>query len=317
MKISLLATMCAVISTLSLTAPVQAKGRYVSTELGMNFGSSMDLIGFSSDRPTVCDGYINPRYATVTQTPGYEEYNCTGPNRGDGWDNRFGSDEGILFGTAIGYRVPGSRLRLELEYFYRDTGYDEISDVNVVTEQSGNKLDQELVVATDGVGSVTSHNLFTNLYADFANESKFTPYLGVGVGLGVTEVDYSFVWARNPDAARIETGAGLPNVDEIRRNLAGTVSAAEQQLKDTLYGYQFIAGVDYALSESLTVGIKGRWVHFDALRDRGAADLLRSHPPYLRTPDQASGADREYVEGKVRFDGIEMFAASVNLKYAF
>ena len=68
--------------TLGTAAPVQAGGFYFSTELGMNFGSSMDMTGYSNDRASVCDGYINPMYATVTSTPGYENYNCTQPDRG-------------------------------------------------------------------------------------------------------------------------------------------------------------------------------------------------------------------------------------------
>ena len=309
----------AILTVFCMAAPVHAESFYISSELGMNFGTSMDMTGSSNDRASVCDGYINPRYAEVEGTAGYEGYNCTGPNRGatGDWYNSFRPDEGILFGAALGYRLRDSRFRVELEYFYRDTGYDEISDVLSGAGESSDKLEQEIVRATEEIDSLTSHNLFANLYVDFANDSRLTPYIGVGVGFGFTDVEYSFVWARNPSAAQIDTGAGLPNADEIRMNLAGTVSTAEQHLDDTLFGYQLIAGMDYALTETLTLGVKGRWVNFDSFSDGGASDLLRSHPPYLRTPEQASGADREYVEGKVKLDDIEMLAVSMNLKYQF
>ena len=40
------------------------------------------------------------------------------------------------------------------------------------------------------LNSITSHNLFANLYYDFANTSRFTPYIGIGGGVGVTEADW-------------------------------------------------------------------------------------------------------------------------------
>ncbi len=313
------------ISLVTLTAfcivsPVHAEGFYLSSELGMNFGGSVDVAGKSNDRASVCDGYINSMYETVTQTPGYESYNCTGPNRGaaGGWRNSISSDEGVLFGTAIGYRFRDSRFRVELEYFYRDTGYDETSDVPGASGVQGDKLAQELVRTVDRLGSLTSHNLFANLYMDFAGDSKFTPYVGVGVGFGFTEAEYGSLWARNSDASAITTGEGLPNAAEVRANLASTSSHADTELDDTLFGYQILAGVDYELTESLMLGVKGRWVDFDSFVDGGVVwNPLRGHPPYLRTPAQAAGGDREHVSGRIKLDGIEMFAVSVNLKYQF
>ncbi len=306
---------------LGTAVPVQAGGFYFSTELGMNFGSSMDMTGSSNDRASVCDGYINPMYATVTSTPGYEDYNCTGPDRGatGDWQNSFSSDEGVLLGTALGYHVGASPLRIELEYFYRDTDYDQTSDVGTASGESGDKLEQELVRTIDRIGDLTSHNLFANLYYDFSGNGRFTPYVGIGIGLGFTEVEYSSLWARNSDAARITTGEGLPNAAEIQANLASTSSTADAELDDTLFGYQLLFGVDYALTDTMALGVKGRWVDFDSLKDGGVVwDPLRGHPPYLRTPAQAGqGGDREHVSGGIKLDDIEMFAVSVNLKYGF
>ncbi len=303
-------------------APVSAGGFYVSSELGLNSGQSLETAGVSNDRASVCDGYINPQYATVESAPGYQGYNCTGPGRGatGGWNNHFGSEAGVFFGAALGYRVVDSRYRVELEYAYRDTGYDERSDIDSALGESDDKLVQELVRATDGIGSMTSHNLFANLYLDFVSNSRFTPYIGVGVGVGFTDLDYTSVWARNSDVGRIDTGAGLANAADIQANLAGTTSVAQKQLSDTLWGYQLMLGVDYALTESLQMGIKARWVDFESFRDDGLVwDPLRGHPPYLRTPEQATatGGEREFVEGSFSVDAIEMLAISLNLKYAF
>ncbi len=321
-KCSLFAVVAALFFASAVLRPVQAEGFYVSSELGMNVGQSLDTTATSNDRASVCDGYINPNYAEVENSPGYTGYNCTGPGRGStsSWNNSFGSNSGVLFGAALGYRLPDSRFRAELEYVYRDTEYDERSDVDSALGENNDKLVQEIISAIDGIDSLTSHNLFANLYIDFANKSKFTPYIGAGIGVGFTDLDYASVWARNSDAGRIETGEGLANAAEIRANLAGTASVVQKKLSDTLFGYQVVFGVDYALTELLAVGVKARWVDFDPFSDGGVVwDPLRGHPPYLRTPEQAAatGGDREYVEGALSVDGIEMFAVSLILKYEF
>ena len=122
----------------------------------MNFGSSLSTDGHDTDRASVCDEYINPQYATVNQTSGYEDTNCTGTNRSSDsvWENRFGSDEGPLFALALGYRLSDSSLRAELEYFYRDTGYDETSPVPSAIGVNQDKIAQEITTAVDRIDSM-------------------------------------------------------------------------------------------------------------------------------------------------------------------
>ena len=106
-------------------------------------------------------------------------------------------------------------FRVELEYFYRQSNYDQTADIplgGVGTQQARNSAD-EIVQATDRIGSMTSHNLFGNLFYDFSNTSRFTPYIGIGGGVGFTNMEYGSVWARNEDAMnpdgsyKISTGA--------------------------------------------------------------------------------------------------------------
>ena len=296
------------------------EGVYISSDIGFNVASGIETTGYSNDRASVCDEYINPRYTEAHSS----SVNCTGPNRGatGDWHNKFDSATGILAGAAVGYSFakqnpnsPLGGLRVELEYFYRQSNYDESSDVPSGEGESGDKLQQEIVRATDRIDNMTSHNIFGNLYYDFANTSRFTPYIGIGGGMGVTDMAYSSVWARNSDASRISTGGALPNASEIQRNLAGTVSVAENTLSDTLWGLQFLFGVDYAVTEAMSLGLKGRYVMFNSF-DSGAGpvvwDPLRGHPPYLR-----KSGDREYVAGGFKTDDIQFFGISVNMKYHF
>ena len=311
---------------MSLIAPGWAQagsGFYVSGDLGINIASGMDTIGTSDDRASVCDEYINSDFATVTQTPGYEKFKCTGPDRGAGgrWENEFDRTTGLLAGAAAGYSFAGrapnqpwGNLRVELEYFFRQSNYDQTADISFGAGPQGDKLRDEIVRATDRIGSMTSHNLFGNLYYDFSNTSRFTPYIGVGGGVGFTNMEYGSVWARNDNPDKIATGAGLPNEDEVRRNLAKTVSVGQATLSDVLLGFQVLFGVDYAVTEAVSLGLKGRWVRFGSFSDDFIWYPLRSHEPYLRKP---GASDREPVSGRLKTDDVEFFGVSVNLKYRF
>ena len=164
----------------------------------------------------------------------------------------------------------------------------------------------------DRIDNLTSHNLFGNLYFDFINNSPLTPYVGFGAGIGFTDMGYTSYWARNFDASRITTGEGLPNAVDIRQSLAGTSSFAQSTLSDTLFGYQVLFGVDYALAESITLDIKARQVYFGSLNDGGFAwDPLRGHRPNLRNDGS------EPVSGHVETNGIGMFGVHATLKYHF
>ncbi len=308
------------------------EGVYISSDIGLNIASGLETTGYSNDRASVCDEYVNPMYDAVQGSGAadsdgkkYSEYNCTGPDRGStgDWHNKFDSATGILAGAAVGYSFakqhpnsPLGGLRVELEYFYRQSKYDESSEIpsGEGEGESGDKLIQEIVRATDRIDSMTSHNIFGNLYYDFANTSRFTPYIGIGGGMGVTDMAYSSVWARNSDAAEIKTGYGLPNASQIQQNLAGTVSVAENTLSDTLWGLQILFGVDYAVTEVMSLGLKGRWVRFNSF-DSGAGPLvwdpLRGHVPNLRRDGS------EPVAGGFKTDNVEFFGISLNMKYHF
>ena len=308
-------------------------GFYVSGEVGANFASGMDTIGTSNDRPSVCDEYINPLYDEVENSDAkdsngklYSEYNCTGSDRGAGgrWKNEFEGATGILAGAAAGYSFAGQNpnsplggLRVELEYFYRQSNYDQTADIPFGVGTQGDKLRDEIRQATDRIGNITSHNLFGNLFYDFVNTSRFTPYIGVGGGVGFTDMEYGSVWVRNEDSKkaddsyRITTGEGLPNYDEIRRNLAKTVSVGQATLSDVLLGFQVLFGVDYAVTQAVSLGLKGRWVRFGSFSDDFIWNPLRTHEPNLRLDGS------EPVSGRLKTDNVEFFGVSANLKYHF
>ena len=56
---------------------------------------------------------------------------------------------------------------------------------------------------------------------------------------------------------------------------AGTVSKAKDELSDDGFGYQFLVGVDYWLTDHLLLGFKARYAEFDSL---GGQDVVNGEP---------------------------------------
>ena len=105
----------------------------------------------------------------------------------------------------------------------------------------------------------------------------------------------------------------LPNAPRYQPGSSPKRSASAQAtLSDVLYGFQVLFGVDYAVTEATSLGLKGRWVRFGSFSDDFIWYPLRSHAPNLRKPDGS-----EPVSGRLKTDDVEFFGVSVNLKYRF
>lgn len=283
-----------------------APGFYLSQEIGLNAAPPMELLGNTNDRPSRCDEFINPRFAEVA--------GCTDPDRGlgAGWKTGYDRAAGMLAGGSAGYRF-GGRLRVEAEWFHRESEYDQTSPVATATGDTFDKLGGEIQRAQVRVGSISSHNVFAKAYIDFPSASRVTPYVGAGIGAGLVEMDYGDLWARNPDPAAIVTAAGLPNEAEVRRNLAGTTTTTQVELHDRLTGYQVLGGADYAVSDLVSLGVKVRWVRFGRFVAEGIAwEQLRSHESQLRRDGSEPVTFQTRTDRPLSFIGISMA-----LRYTF
>ena len=198
------------------------RGFYLSQELGPNFTPALDIEDDAPNAPgSICAEHLNPFTDLMTAF-------CGDPNApGTSWTNTFDGAGGILAGRAAGYRFTEyGQLRVELEYFYRETAHNETSAAEGHGGVAVAKLDGEVAVGEDRIGSITSHNVFGNGYFDFTNRSRVTPYVGAGVGL--TNLD-GLLWVRNSDPDRMTSivpvipvrspgrpagGAARPRVDD-------------------------------------------------------------------------------------------------------
>ncbi len=281
-------------------AEEERSGFYLRGEFGANQAAGVVLLGKSNDRASRCDEFINPRYAEI---PG-----CTDPDRGSaaGWQTAFDSAYGTLAGLAVGHRV-SDWFRMEVETFYRESEYDQTSPVASATGDTAGKLEGEIVRAEDRIGSVSSRNVFLNLVFDLPTAGPLTPFAGFGVGVSWTELDYGDLWVRNADPAKIATAAGLPNEDEVRRNLAATTTSKQGELSDRLTGFQALAGLDWEVGDNASLGLQARYVRSDAFEDETEWERLRSHASQLRLDGSEPVTFRIRTEESVSYAALTVF----------
>ncbi len=249
---------------------------YVGVALGGNFSGDVTVASRGNDRASICDEHINPRALELPQ--------CIAPNRGagDGWLAPFDGGSGLSVEAELGFRL-SPRFRIAGIYARNATDFNQTVASTDATGADFDKISNELSIGQETLGSAISDELFIVAYRDWPNRSRWTPYLGVGAGFSRTRLDFSWLWARSANPQDIATGAGQPNAEEIRRNLAGTASTGRRVLRDRMAGYLVVAGAERRLSDVLSVGLKVQWKRFDAFEsDAYTGDLLRSHPPNLR-----------------------------------
>lgn len=302
-------------------AQAHSEGFYISGDIGANFASGVGFTGDSNDVASHCDALTNPGL-TGCRANDFRYTNAFIPD----WAADFDRGQGILAGAAVGYSFakghPNSSLRglrVELEYFYRESKYDQNSRVEGLSGATRQKISRGEFESGpfEYLGSITSHNLFGNAYYDFANTSRFIPYIGIGGGFGVTDAGWGSNWTRTNDKQALRRGLIADNRPDLAMNeayidrLAGSSSVAHTTLSDTLWGFQVLFGVDYALTNAVSLGLKGRYVNFGSFSDGFVWDPLRSHAPYV-------GANNTNpVSANMGTSDIEFFGISVNMKYYF
>ncbi len=276
-------------------------GWYGGLDLGMAMPHEMDARARDSDVPTNCDQHLPRATVNIDGRNAILPFPLSDPGcaRGqDHWENSFDLDNGPLLGLNVGYAWSG--LRLEAEYFYRQHG----GDVSGLEITSGDKND-EFFLLRSGIGDVNGHQFFGNVYHDFHDVSPtLIPYIGGGVGFMLAKMDYSATFHRNPDRAVIQDLGRHPDA-------AGTLTSEDEELSDTLWGYQLVAGVDYPLADGVFLGVKARYVGFwNDFKDGGPWNSLRSHASTI-----APGGDQARYE--IRTDDLGFWGVSLNLKYFF
>ncbi len=282
-------------------------GWYLGLDLGASVTPDLVAEGWDSDVPTVCDGFINnDGSGNFLETPSSA---CKQSTRDQfSWLQRSSAGSGVLAGITAGYRL-GS-FRFEGEYFHHTATYDDL-DNSVRLLPAGQPFqggkENELLYVEAGIDDVLSHNIFANFYYDWHSGSKFTPYVGVGIGFSEVSLDFYSRWTRNYEAAKISTFSN-PALNE---RLAGTTTIGRNKFSETLFGYQGLFGMDYSVNEKVSIGFKLRWVVFDQFRSRPREwDQIRSH-------ESAVSPEGEKIHYQIETDDIEFWSLSFGMKYQF
>ncbi len=288
-----------------------ADGWYMGMDLGVAVSPDVDVeTGGLDDWTSSTNTKIPPVRCDVTLNPDriqVEEGQCSddpvpwGPLK-----ESFDGGLGILAGVALGYRM--GNFRIEGEYFYRNAAHDG-TDVPRNADYDPSTLPQFETVQ-DAVDDVLTHNFFANLYYDFHSDSKFTPYLGMGVGLASVTVEYRTLWHRSGISQTKVFDNNRQGGQELNQKLAGTITGDRAKLSDLLFGYQALAGVDYQVSDPVSIGLKFRWADFGEFKDESHYDFLRNHASVAGNPPVP-------VTYYVRTDDIQFWGVSLNVKYAF
>jgi len=275
-------------------------GPYLSLEVGIGSGASMTVDGTDNDVATTCDGWIVPIDGTNA--------GCDPP--ASAWSSDIGgSGSGMMGGLAVGYRF--GNIRAELEYTHSAMTYDATADLAATDDVTVDKAQQELEVAETRIETVQYESFFANAYWDFLPGARVSPYVGIGIGTADASIDYFNRWKRNGDPAAITTFAGHLDEESLRRIVAGTTTIANVKLKDSVSAYQLLAGVDFSVGDSVTLGVKARLVEYGDFDSGGLLwDQLRSHHS-SRSP---GGADVIY---SVSTDDLSMWGVSFGMKYSF
>lgn len=219
-----------------------------------------------------------------------------------GSPNGFELGEGILAGVQAGYVLRA--LRIEVEFFRRGQ-----SGAFLPLVIPGDAKQAEFVERSEKISDFRTDNLFANLYYDFRGmlSPNATPYLGVGAGLARQKLFYSAVSVRTNDRERMR---------QLGRNshAAGLASLADAKLSDRIFSYQFLAGVDYAMDERFSAGLKLRYGRVGEFLDgENPWRLLRGHESTVG-PTSGTGYDMP-VQYEIKGSPSHFWGLTLGLRY--
>ena len=254
--------------------PVGAQS--IVVDLGRGKISDYVVASRSNDRSSVCDEYINPNALRV---PG-----CTAPDRGvgDGWSAPFSDGRGLLAGVGVEFDLAWP-WTFTVDYSRVQAVFDQTVASTNAHGVDFEKLSNELDVGQERLGALRTHGVHGVLHLYPIRSGRMRPYGGIGLGYAAMRADFGWNWRRNADALAITTGRNQPNVDEIRRNLAGTASRGTALFRKTVHVFVFVGGVDVAVSDRFSVGVRARRMRYPSV-DVGpyVGETLRGHVPNLR-----------------------------------
>lgn len=305
---AIVAALCVVLAGIPAAAGAQddRNGVYAGLQLGIANSSTIESARSGVNHPTRCDVLLYP----PSVSPPANDPACLANTYGLATSNEFDLGMGFAGGLMVGYMTGG--LRFEVEYLHRYMGDDTApfagtTDPELLGKTSEWSTDQP---PHEWIGDFRAHQVFANAYYDFLNDTSWTPYAGVGIGWAATNLSYYTQYIRKPEAEYLQIEFDPDWPEAARRAAAGTASIIDTKAGKNVFGFQALAGVDYALSERTSLGVAYRWARFDDIDHDTTWNVVRSHAPVQADGVTPFAADLEFA-------GIGYQAVTVNLKYRF
>lgn len=274
------------------------RGFYFGTQAGVSVpGAYESTRTNTASVPTNCDQWLPGETLNDGTRVPLPLSECS-PRTFPSSPNQFDLGSGVMAGVQIGYALRA--LRVEGEYFRRGQ-----SGALLPLVIPGDEKQAEFVERSEKISDFRSDHLFANLYYDFNGmlSPDATPYLGVGIGMARQQFFYSAVSVRTNDRDRMR---------QLGRNshAAGLASLADATLSDRILTFQFLAGVDYAMSERFSAGLKLRYGRTGEFLDgENPWRLLRGHESTVG-PTSGTGYDMpvqyEITGGASHFWGLSL-----------
>lgn len=131
------------------------------------------------------------------------------------------------------------------------------------------------------ISDFSSRQLFLNLYYDFRTASRWTPYVGAGVGQADVQTRYTVSFQRRTlaDGYVAATGGDVDNPEPWQIAAAGSLSLLDTHVQDRVFGYQVIVGVERELRERVSAFFSVRWLDIDDIGNETIWETTRSHKP--------------------------------------
>ena len=304
---ALVTFLCIVLASVPEVAAAQTErdGFYAGVQLGVALPTALTAVRTYVSHPTRCDTLLYP----PSVRPPADDPACR-DSRPGATSAEFDQGAGPVGGAMIGYAMGG--FRLEVEYLNASPGSAEspIGDTTstaLLTKTSEWSTEQP---PYEWIGEYKLHQVFANAYYDFRNGSRWTPFAGAGIGLAAIDLNYYLQFIRKPEAEYLQIEFDPDWPDVAKRAAAGTASILDTYAGETVFGYQALVGVDYALGEHTSLGVALRWARFDDVDHEAVYNVVRSHAGVL-----ADGVTP--FNNELEFSGSGYRALTVNLKYHF
>lgn len=293
-------------STLSAQA---SGGLYVSMGVGFAQGAGTEAALSGPNSPTRCDRLLYPSLADAPRDAG-----CLAGTELGGLYS-YDPEMGLTGSLAVGYAL--GPLSIEVEALQRHQVIH--NTLLTLGTQAGAAItgkETEWSAERPPWGDISEfrgRQFFANLTYSLPTGGRLTPYLGVGGGLSQVAYRYYIGFARKSVAegylevfggSRAEPGAS----PDWQRAAAGTVSELATDVSGTGLGFQLLAGADFALSDQLSIGLKGRWVRTPDVSVDAQWTTIRSHAPV-----HADGVT-PFIS-TLDFSRLGYWAVSANMKY--